>query len=382
MVKQALATAERQPLVSAIIVERQATYPHNRLPRIEYRAHPAYAEATRSPSLAMRARAGARFAKGLANVLVRWASDYEHLPKPPDKARRRRWFVSRIPLYAALIARGWIARPFGRRASIPLDPAAAEVLEQLNRDGVSARPLSLDVVEEMDRLLAPHFEELERRIESIPPEAWRFDDNRLWIDPKQHAPVYCWFNVLLDQAGFVPASSVYLRRKVRVAHIIPQINRPEDDFWTGPFADIGLADTACNYCHVDTAYNVTKMIIYLGEVGPENGPFSVILGSHKVADGFLDRLVRRANDYAGLSLTGPRDRALFASLPSVLRKKCAFGPDIEDSHPWAATLLASERVFTTDRARCILFDPNAIHRGGMIRQGERRVVTILFSEAA
>jgi hypothetical protein len=124
------------------------------------------------------------------------------------------------------------------------------------------------------------------------------------------------------------------------------------------------------------------MIIYLGDVGPENGPFSVIVGSHKLADGFFDRLIRRANDCASLSATRPSDRALFAALPVGLQKKCAFGPDVEDSHPWADALLASERVFTSDQARCILFDPNGIHRGGMVRQGERRVVTILFSEAA
>ncbi len=48
--------------------------------------------------------------------------------------------------------------------------------------------------------------------------------------------------------------------------------------------------------------------------------------------------------------------------------------------PETAALLAEERVMTGPRGQLNLFDPEAIHRGGHARQGERQV--FLLSVAA
>ena len=355
-----------------------AGYPFDALPQIDYRRHPAYAV---DASLGKRVRALAAFGKGLAIVLLRWLSDYEHLPKPPEGAARLGWFVSRIPAYAWLIPRQRLRRLVARRPDCRSERGRA-VLDALERDGVAIFHLTAAEQDEMRRLLAPAFDALGTRLAAIPAAELKFDDNRLWLDSRSESGIYRWFTDMLGRAGAIEASSTYLGRPVSVAHLIPQTNLPENDFWRGRFADAGIADPASNYCHVDTAYNVTKMIIYVDEVTRENGPFSFVAGSHRANRGFLDGLVRRANDYAGLSATAPRQRALFASLPRFLRKKCAFGADVADDHPHAGAIRAHERHFTSDQAHAILFDPAGIHRGGMVSQGSRRVVTVLFSEAA
>ncbi len=358
---------------------RRSRYPFARLPRIDYAAHPAYRAGERR-SAALRLRALRTFARGLGVALLRWGTGYENLPKPPQGSNRLRWFAAHIPHYGGAIARDWIARL--SRPAPATGPVAARPLLELKTDGVTGGTFGPKDRSKLRQRLEPHFRALAQHLRMTPAEKQRFDDNRLWIDPKADDDLYRWFAGLLERAGLIEAASGHFGRPLRVAHLIAQINVPENDFWRGQFADAGIADPACNYCHVDTAHNVAKAIVYVDEVAEDNGPFSYVAGSHRTADGFWPRAVRRANDYAGLSSTRPAARLLFSALPAFLRHKCAFGPDLQDSHPYANAILECERVFTTGEAHCILFDPNGIHRGGMVRRGTRRVVTVLFSPAS
>lgn len=348
-----------------------ARYEHPRLPAIDYARHPAYR--VRGGRL----RALAMFGRGAAIALGRWLIDLEHLAKPPEGADRRRWLARN----AARLGLGAIRCNLGRltRSTSPATTQAGrEIAAALDLDGVHAFRLTDAEKARLETLTGPWFGQLRLRLAA---GVRHFDDNRLWIDAQASPEVYAWFRDLMDRAGVLSAASARLGRPVTVAHLIPQLNTPETDFWTGQFADVGEPDPACNYCHVDTAWGIAKMIVYVGEVGEANGPFSYVRGSHRARDGFWGRLVRKANDYAGLSSTRPAARRLFAALPAGLRRKAAFGPDLRDDHPLAPALLAAETRFTTDAADAILFDPDGVHRGGMVQAGERRVVGVLLAEA-
>lgn len=348
-----------------------ARFDETRLPAIDYAGHPAY------QARGGRIRALRLFGRGAVIALVRWLVDLEHLPKPPQGADKPRWLIRNAPRLALGALRHNLARAT-RSARAPRTQIGREVATALDRDGVHAFRLTAAERSELDALTRPWFEELRRRLAR---GFDHFDANRLWIDRQAEPRIYAWFGEMLDRAGVLDASSARLGRPVTVAHLIPQLNTPETDFWTGQFGDVGEPDPACNYCHVDTAWGIIKMIVYVGEVGETNGPFSYVRGSQRARDGFWGRLVRKANDHAGLSSTRPAARRLFAALPARLQRKAAFGPDLRDDHPLAPVLLAAEARFTTDQADAILFDPDGVHRGGMVQAGERRVVGVLLAEA-
>jgi hypothetical protein len=122
--------------------------------------------------------------------------------------------------------------------------------------------------------------------------------------------------------------------------------------------------------HMDTSHDMVKCMIYLGEVDEAKGPFCYVVGSQRLRAG----LVRRAVDRSGLSGYGRATRELFMALPAVLQKKCTFGSDVIDGSPESAALLAAEYHFTSADGNMALFDNHGVHRGAIVREGERRVL--------
>lgn len=350
-------------------------------PEIDYARHAAYGDVLPHPSLAQRLRALVAFARGLALVTGRWLADYEHLPKPEDKARKLRWMAARLPKYLCLVvAQRWRLWTAGQR-HVPRSATGLVSLRKLQTDGAMALFLSESERDRMLRMLAPHYARLELRLAGLAPQQRRFDDNRLWIDDRQDPAIYALFTALLEGAGVMEAAQAYLQRPVGVAHVIAQINTPDDDFWGRHFNDLGGLPVVCDYFHFDTAYRVLKVMVFPEDVHPDNGPFSFVLGSHRAARSFFDGIVRRANDYAGLSSTRRAQRELFMALPSVLQRKAAFGPDIPPDSPYVRPILDNEWVITADQGHCVVFDPQGIHRGGMVRVGKRHAVTLMLAES-
>jgi hypothetical protein len=348
-----------------------ARFDHARLPEIDYGRHPAYqVRGSRLAALIL-------FGRGVAVAFGRWLIDLEHLPKPPAGVPRRRWLVRNAPRLASTAVRHNLKRLTRSTGIRSATGSGAGIPEALACDGFHSFRLTETDKEQITILTGPWFEHLNRKVAK---GVVHFDDNRIWIDEDASPDIYAWFRDMLGRSGVLAASSAWLGRQVTVAHLVPQLNTPATDFWTGQFGDVGEPDPACNYCHVDTAWGITKVIVYVGEVGEATGPFSYVRGSHRARDGFWGQLVRKANDYAGLSSTRPSARCLFAALPAALRRKAAFGPDLRDDHPMASDLLDAETRFTTNWADVILFDPDGVHRGGMVQAGERRVVGVLLAE--
>jgi len=141
-----------------------------------------------------------------------------------------------------------------------------------------------------------------------------------------------------------------------------------------------VPDPWTSYLHVDTTYGILKGAIYIHEVGPDNGPFCYVRGSHRAKVGWLEGMIRRTNDYCGFSGRRPDARKKFMALPRMLRRKAEFGGDILDNSIDASLLREGHLSLTSSYGNCILFDGTGIHRGGMVNRGERRCVFILLAE--
>lgn len=129
--------------------------------------------------------------------------------------------------------------------------------------------------------------------------------------------------------------------------------------------------------HIDSTHSPQiKVMLYLSDVDPSKGPFSIVPGSHRWDHTGDGRLIRRAFDKSKLVGRSEEKRRLFMSLPREYRLKAEFGGDLLAGDPVAEHLLGLEQVVPGSKGTLIAFDPRAIHRGGLVRKGFRQALQI------
>ena len=350
-----------------------------KIPRPDYAAHPAYGGAFPSPSLGLRARALGRFVPWFAFVLAKRVLLFDRLPTLPDyPGPMSGGIMSRVAAsgrYAPLIARGlwsqW-TRPFRKTASPQLTESSQALLRTLERDGIAPTQLPQEDIEAIRRAVEPHIQRLIKQREAKGVRS--FESNQIWFNRNANADVFAVLDEILKKRGLLAIASAYLKRPVQAKHTVLQMNDGKDAYQRGKFADVNVPDPVTNYFHLDTSEEIVKCMFYLTEVSPTNGPFGYARGSNRVKVGTLEGLVRRANDRAGLSGYAPATRQLFMALPGPLRHKSMFGSDLLDAQADTQRVVAAEYQFTTADGNAALFDNLGIHRGGLVREGERRVL--------
>ncbi len=126
--------------------------------------------------------------------------------------------------------------------------------------------------------------------------------------------------------------------------------------------------------HIDSAANASlNGVLYLDEVGLEQGPFSYVKGSNHWEWDLEDRIIRKAVDESRF-LTG--GDPVFLALPPELRRRANFGADLVDDALESQELRSREVTFASDVCDLALFDSDGVHRGGNVRVGRR--ASILF----
>ena len=183
---------------------------------------------------------------------------------------------------------------------------------------------------------------------------------------------------MLRDSGALAGISAYIGREARLVDVNPQINNPSDDFWARTFPDMPALERPCSYVHKDASGGDIKAMIYLSDVGERSGPFIFAVGSHPPRRTRLADWVEETNDQSGFSGTNPDVRARFMSLPRLMRRKCAFGNDVRPGSEFAARILRSEWVILASRGHLVMFDTKGFHRGGMVTEGERAVITCVI----
>ena len=155
------------------------------------------------------------------------------------------------------------------------------------------------------------------------------------------------------------------------------VNQPDQDWATRLYRDVEVEAPPTAGFHIDSAGKCfVKAVLYLNDVGPDQGPFGLVRGSHRWGEGSDDRIFRRAFDKSDLVIRSAKKRRLFISLPREMQVKAEFGGDMLPDAPETRALLDDEIVATGPRGQLNLFDPEAVHRGGNVRHGERHAVLI------
>lgn len=319
------------------------------IPPIDYASHPAYGQLFPDPGLRTRAKAISQWAKGL--VRVGQEATELGIRVARDRALRRRAHV---------------------------DESAGPLLSQLRDQGAVPLELSSDERDELRRAMDEYVAQLQDERHGKEDGARKFKDNQLPLPTD--SDMYALVTRILDRRNIYDVASAYLGYIVPkcVRALTLQINGPTDlSFWAKGFDDIGMPYPDTTYMHIDSNLGSLKCLIYLTDVGQDNGPFRYILGSNRRT--FRERAVRKANDISGLDQRNADNRRLFAALPAALQRKAAFGYDMVADDPEIDTLLAGEQLFTSDKGHLILFDGDrGIHRGAMVHSGERHMLQVII----
>jgi FkbM family methyltransferase len=147
--------------------------------------------------------------------------------------------------------------------------------------------------------------------------------------------------------------------------------------------------------HYDLGYEVPKAMVYLNDVTEEEGPFSLIPGSHQWQDlGFWLSLRKQwtialqsyAKDKGLTSFSANSSpfrhtavRSAFASMPAEIRSTGHPGDHILDDSALSKELLAKEIKLTGPAGTLAVFaGGHTIHRGGIARSGERWALQVCF----
>lgn len=336
---------------------------------VDYECHPAYRSLIGSSSAVLRLKAMMQFLRSMMLLVIKRIIKYEMIPVET----RRPHGVGGYLTFAGVAARNAL----GVHSRSRTDAPPSRIFSTLDRDGCCVVRIPNDRFTELEDVARPHFERLKERRASSLSRDRDFDESRSNVDSREHGDaLYGAINQILIDSGIMDAASHYLGRDARLIDVNPQINDATDSFWRRIFPDlVGMKLPDSAYFHRDASGGDLKAIFYMTDVGPQNGPFSYVVGSNKLNMSKFDDLIAEANDHNGLSATTLEARKRFAALPGKLRQKGAFGNDLPDDSRLAQEIRRGLWMITSDRGSIVLFDTKGVHRGGMVAEGERRVIT-------
>jgi hypothetical protein len=131
--------------------------------------------------------------------------------------------------------------------------------------------------------------------------------------------------------------------------------------------------------HFDSDCGILKAMLYLNdEVTEKSGPFAYVTGTHKSRRAFWHRLSGQAMPYAEITQDSPQSRQLFMRLPSVLRNTSHYGDDLIPGEELERAHVDGAERFVTKNTNFILFVTDGIHHGGMVEEGERVAIQLVF----
>ena len=204
----------------------------------------------------------------------------------------------------------------------------------------------------------------------------KFRDMNMALPRAEYPQVYKTMQKALDKLQVLEIGGAYVRKPLRIKRLYVQLNNEhETRLRYGVIDDNGIPERQSDYWHIDSdIWPNFKALMYLNDVGLDEGPMRYIPGTHRDLDPF-ETVVRKTND----SLKLPT--AQFLALPDALRMHALFGPYMNGDEPECQALLAREVACAGD-ADLVLFDNNGVHRGGFVRKGSRRIMQVLFEPVA
>ncbi len=253
--------------------------------------------------------------------------------------------------------------------------AGDEILSVLQKQGVSLWCIGGRAKAELVANCQPFVDILEAKLAAFQGKP-KFRDMNIALPRAEYGEIYDLISRIFGDSHVFDAAQTYAKRSLRIKKLYVQLNTEEETAVRyGPLDSAGLPSLKTDYWHIDSdIWPNVKVLIYLNEVGLDQGPLRYVIGSHRRVPAF-ETVVRKTND----TLKLPAEQ--FLALPDEFRMHALFGPFLTGEELGVAGLLDEELALCGDGADLVLFDNNGVHRGGFVRKGSRPIVQCLFEGA-
>ncbi len=196
-----------------------------------------------------------------------------------------------------------------------------------------------------------------------------------WIDLNDHTKSK--INRILKEKKIIQACEAYYAKKMKVTHVRLTVCRPTDNSWKQFLYDCKKITKYTNL-HIDPLEGVIKAIIYLNDVGQNNGPTSFLPKSNRYILDPLQSLFARTIAIGNYCHNKFSRRCVFR-LPKKLRVTTNFGRLISDNSKLCKYLDKNLKILTSSKGDTLLFDPGSgIHNGGIVKSGERIALQVVI----
>lgn len=197
--------------------------------------------------------------------------------------------------------------------------------------------------------------------------------------------------------GVLDAVSAYTRRKTQVTGLALELSVSQATWWKNAIAGLERPPHTL-YAHLDETISCPKSIVYLSDVGESNGPTGCYPGAYEAMQlNPLQELIGRVVGTVGISSDSPLKgyyakqyhqsvnsenfRRHFTRLPECLRFNSHMGWDVAPGSELESQLAAAERKMVGPAGTFIAFDGACLlHRGGLMQEGERVALQVIFSD--
>jgi hypothetical protein len=260
-------------------------------------------------------------------------------------------------------------------------------LDDLKSDRISVARLPSSTIQSIREDLSPYIAEIKSRADKL---QFNYRDVLLpfrgsyWNTLKQS----------LNKEHLLETSSHYLGYELEPWYCALVYSRQNDTWWQTPYSDANVPQSDLAYLHVDQGHEIIKCLVYLDEVSPEQGPYSYFTETDRNHFAFQDQLFCQLDhqwpQFYKNEVSNPKGfyrphclstdfRKLFVNLPEFFRGSSHFGDDVLNDTPMSRDLLSREVAVTSDRGNSfIFFGGDLLHRGGIVRKGERLALQMGF----
>ena len=152
-------------------------------------------------------------------------------------------------------------------------------------------------------------------------KAIRFKTVEQVLSPETHGELWKAVDRFLREMAIYDTVTAFFRAKsARINGLALFVNPASQEWANRLFKDVQLEPPPTTGFHIDSNGKCfVKVVLYLSDVGEEQGPFGLVRGSHRWAEGSEERIFRRAFDKSDLVIRSAKKRRMFLSLPPRCR---------------------------------------------------------------
>lgn len=270
-------------------------------------------------------------------------------------------------------------------------PAAVrERAEQLLEQSYYMFKMPPSTLARLREVLTPDIERL-RRLAAVAP------DDIVAAAPSNHEAIWI-VEDFCQASGLAETISAYFGQQYGQLGFVLHLSHPRDT-WYRVFDDIKLEMPKTTQMHFDLAFEIPKAMLYLNDIDQKQGPFSMVFkeqpwerfgSEHAFRKEMLSSFSQFVGEQYGKTTAGNTSifrhseaRRAMASMPKELRGTSHPGDHIQDGTILSNKLLAVEKRLVGEAGSMPLFlGSHVLHRGGLVTEGERLALQIVFPPGA